>query len=124
MRSLAEEVDTDVFNGRLHRIEASSLAFGVYLMNEFIDLALVRLEPWVDIGLVDVDGALLAWHDEVEVQAETHPRVEGHPVKDKVEVRLNQQKQRECDPVHQPWRKISRVSSSDSLVRGIDGEED
>ena len=91
MRSLAEEVDTDVFDGRLHGIEASSLAFGVHLMDKFIDLALVRLEPWVNVGLVDIDGPLLAWHDEVEVQAKTHPRVEGHPVKDEVEVRLNQQ---------------------------------
>lgn len=124
MRSLAEEVDTDVFDGRLHGVKASGLAFGVYLMDEFIDLALVRLEPGVDVGLVDVDGALLAWHDEVEVQAETHPRVEGHPVKDEVEVRLYQQKQRKGDPVHQPWRKVSWIASTDSLVRGIYGKED
>ena len=116
MGSLAEEVDADVFNSRLHSIEASGLAFGVNFVDKFIDLALVRLEPWVNVGLVDIDGTLLAWHDEVEVQAETHPRVEGHPVKDKVEVRLNQQKQRECDPVHQPWCKIGRIASTDSLV--------
>lgn len=116
MGSLAEEVDADVFNSRLHSIEASGLSFGMDLMDEFINLALVRLKPWVNVSLVNVDGTLLAWHDEVEVQSKTHPRVEGHPVKDEVEVRLNQQEQRKGDPVHQPWCKIGRIASTDSLV--------
>ena len=66
---------------------------------------------------------MFARHDKVKVQTETHPRVKGHPVKYEVEVRFDQQEQRKGDPVHQPWRKIGRIASTDSLVRGIDGKE-
>ena len=79
MRRLAEEIDADVLDGGLNSIEAGGLALGVYLMNQVVDLALMRLQPRVDIGLVDVNGALFAGHDEVEVQCKTHPGVEWHP---------------------------------------------
>jgi len=121
---LTKEVDPNVFNGSLHSVEAGSFAFGVNLVDEFVNLTLVRLEPWVNVDLVEVDRALFAWHDEVEVQTETHPGVEGYPVEDEVEVRLNQQEQRESHPVHQPWRKIGGVTSTDSFVGGVDGKED
>jgi hypothetical protein len=84
--SLAEEVDTDVFDGGLHSVETSSLALGMQLVDQVIDLALVQLEPRVNISLVYVDRALPARHDEVQVYSETHPRVEGHPVENEVEV--------------------------------------
>lgn len=87
---MAEKVDTDVFDSSLYSIEASSLALGVHLVDQLIDLALVRLEPWVYICLVDVDRALLARHDKVEVHAETHPRVERHPIENEVQVRFDQ----------------------------------
>lgn len=90
MWSLTEEVDTDVLNGCLHSVEAECLALDVHLVNQVVDLALMALEPWVDVCLVDVDRALLARHDEVQVDCEAHPGVERYPVKDEVELRLNQ----------------------------------
>jgi len=89
VRRLAEEVDADVFDGSLNSIEASSLALRVYLVDEVVDLTLVRLEPWVDVGLVDVNGALLTRHDQVKVQRKAHPGIEWHPVENEVELRLN-----------------------------------
>lgn len=73
MGSLAEEVDADVFDGGLDGVEASCLAFDVEVRDQVVDLALVAFKPWVDVGLVDVDGALLAGHDEVEVKTQAHP---------------------------------------------------
>lgn len=93
MRRLAEEVDANVLDGSLHGIEAGSLALGVYLVDQVVDLALMRLEPWVDVSLINVDGALLARHDEVEVQCKAHPGVERHPVENEVELRLNHEEE-------------------------------
>lgn len=124
MRSLAEEIDTNVFNGCLHSVEAECLAFDVHLVDQVVDLALVTLKPWVDVGLVDVDRALLARHDEVQVDCEAHPGVERYPVEDEVELRLNQQEDRQGGPVHEPWCKVGGIAGADSFVGGEDGEED
>lgn len=93
MRRLAKEVDADVLVGGLYSIEPSGLALGVHLMDQVIDLALVQFEPWVHVGLIDVNRTLLAWHDKVEVHAETEPRIEGHPVQNEVELRLNHEEE-------------------------------
>ena len=124
MRRLAEEIDADVLDGGLNSIEAGGLALGVYLMNQVVDLALMRLQPRVDIGLVDVNGALFAGHDEVEVQCKTHPGVEWHPVKNEVELRLNHEEEREGGPVHKPWCEIGGIASADGFVRGEYWKED
>ena len=124
MRRLAEEVDTDVFDGGLDSIEAGSFALGVDLMDQVVDLALVRLKPWVDVGLVDVNGALLARHDEVKVQCKTHPGVERHPVKNEVELRLNHEEEREGCPIHEPWCEVGGVACTDGFVGGENWKED
>jgi hypothetical protein len=124
MRRLAEEVDADILDGRLNSIEAGSLALGVYLVNQVVNLALVRLEPWVDISLVNVNGALFARHDEVEVQCKAHPGVEWHPVENEVELRFNHEEQREGGPVHKPWCEVGGIASADGFVRGENWKED
>ena len=123
MRRLAEEVDADVLDGRLNSIETGSLALGVDVVDQVVDLALVGLKPWVNVGLVDVNGALLARHDKVEVQCEAHPGVEWYPVENEVELRLNHEEEREGRPVHQPWCEVGWVTCADGFVRGEDWKE-
>jgi hypothetical protein len=124
MRRLAEEVDADVLDGRLNGVEAGSFALGVDIVDQVVDLALVGLKPWVNVGLVDVNGALLARHDEVEVQCEAHPGVEWYPVENEVELRLNHEEEREGRPVHQPWGEVGWVTCADGFVRGENWKED
>lgn len=123
MRSLAEEVDADVLDGGLNGVQARCLAFGVKFGNQVINLPFMAFQPRADVGLVDVDGALFAGHDEVEVHTETHPRVERYPVEDEVQVRLDQEKHRQGGPVHEPWCKVGGVAGLNGLVGGEDGEE-
>ena len=45
----------------------------VRFTDEAVDFPLVLLEIRVDVSLIEVDGALLAWQDEVEVDSKSDP---------------------------------------------------
>jgi len=74
--------------------------------------------------LVEEDGALRARHDEVDMDEETEPGVEGDPIEDEVELVFNQQEEGEGGPVHQPWREHGGVGCTKSFVGEEDGKED
>lgn len=88
-RLLTQDVHSHILNRSLDSIQACSLALGMRITDHAIDLSFVVFEEWVDVLFVDEDAALLAGQDEVEVDAEADPAVEGNPGEDEVELRLN-----------------------------------
>lgn len=74
----------------------------------------------MNIGLVEEDAALLAWRDQIKVDGQAEPAVEGDPVEDEVELVLDQEEDTKRRPVHEPWREHTRVGSAQGFV----GEED
>ena len=73
---------------------------------------------------VDVDRALLPGKDEVEVDAQSDPGVEGDPGEDEVELAFDEEEEGEGGPVHEPWCQDGGVGGAEGLVGGEDGEED
>lgn len=69
----------DVFDGLLEVGEPGLLEALVGRGDEVLDLALVGLEPGVDVGLVDDARALGLGQDEVEEEEEAGEGVEGDP---------------------------------------------
>lgn len=60
----------------------------------------------MDVFLIYEDTTLLAGCDKVEMDEETHPRVERDPVEDEVELALNEEEEGEGGPVHEPWCEV------------------
>ena len=89
-----------------------------------IDLSLMLFQEWVNVGLVKEDAALLTRCDQIKVDAQPEPAVEGHPVEDEVELVLDQEEDTKRRPVHEPWRKHTRVGSAQGFVGEEDGEGD
>ena len=113
-----------VFPASLDGIQPGFFSSRVAFGDHAVDLAFVFFEEGVDVFLVDEDGALFARQHEVEVDAEADPGVEGHPGEDEVELRFDEEEEREGGPVHQPWRQDCRVGGAEGFVGGEDGEED
>ena len=78
----------------------------------------------MDILFINPHTSLLAWKDEVEVDAEANPGVEGDPVEDEVELGLDEEEERERRPVHEPGCQDGGVAGAEGFVGGEDGEED
>lgn len=78
----------------------------------------------VNVGLIDPDATLLTGGNEVEVQAQAEPAVEWNPVEDEVELVLNEEKDAQRRPVHEPWRENAGVGSAQGFVGEEDGEGD
>ena len=78
----------------------------------------------MDVFFVDVDAALLAGEDEVEVQAEADPGVEGDPGEDEVELGFREEEEGERCPVHEPGGEDGGVGGAEGFIGGEDGEED
>lgn len=74
--------------------------------------------------LVDEDAALLTWRNEVKVDDEADPAIEGDPVQDKVELVLDEEEDAQGGPVHEPWGKKARVGGAEGFVGEEDGQED
>ena len=55
---------------------------------------------------------------------ETNPGVEGHPIKDEVELAFDKEEEGEGGPVHEPWGEDGGVGGAEGFVGGEDGEED
>lgn len=90
---------------------------------EVVDFALVVVEEGLDVFLVEEGGALGAGEDEVEVQEEAHPGVEGDPGEDEVERVLNRVEEHEGDEVDEPWGELGWIGGVEGFVGGEDGEE-
>ena len=56
----------------------------------------------MNIFFVDVHAPLLSGEDEVEVDAQPEPGVEGEPGDDEVELGFGEEEEGECRPVHEP----------------------
>ncbi len=67
----------------------------------------------MDVLLVDEDAALLAGEDEVEVQGEAGPGVEGEPGDEEGELGFEEEEEGEGCPVHEPGGEVL-----DMLVSG------
>lgn len=78
----------------------------------------------MNVELVDLGCAAFAWKDEVDVCAETDPRVEWNPAEDEVKGGFEGVDDGENDPVHEPWCQLAWIGCAESLVGGEDWEED
>lgn len=82
------------------------------------------LQERVDVVLVDHRGALLPRRDEVAVDGEPDPGVEGHPVEDEVELGFGEEEEGEGRPVGEPFGEEGGVVGAEGFVGGEDWEED
>lgn len=85
----AKEVNLDPLDALLEVLQTGCFCFIMAAGDEAVDFALVLVKEGVNVVLVDKDAALLAGQHEVEVGAETDPRVEGDPAEDGVEKRFS-----------------------------------
>lgn len=90
---------------------------------EVVNLALMLVQEWLDVLLVGERGALRTRHDQVKVDEEADPRVEGHPAKNEVEDILDGSEDREHNEVDQPGCEQSWVGGVESFVGGEYGEK-
>lgn len=123
-RRLAQELRPDVFDRLLDGIHTRRLRLRVPVADHLVDLPLMLFQERMDVGFVDVDGALLPGQDEVEVDAEADPGIERDPVEDEVELGLYEEEEGQGCPVHEPWDQERGVAGAESFVGGEDGEED
>jgi len=67
----------------------------------------------LEVGQVEVFGALCLWEDEVEEEEEAQPRVKGHPAYDEQSPGLSQEGKSEHDEVDEPWCRLGRVTEAE-----------
>lgn len=96
----------------------------VRIADELVDFLFVVEEERVHVFLVDFCGALGAGEDEVQVQEEAEPGVEGNPAEDEVEGAFEGEDDGGDDPVHEPGREVCWVGGPECFVGHEDGKED
>ena len=112
------------FNSVLEVLEAGSTCTVVCLGDEVFDFGLMTGDGRLEVGEVEIGGALHAWEDEVEVGKEAEPGEEGNPGGDEIEVRFDEMEERENDPVHEPWCQLCWGRSTQCFIGGEYWEED
>lgn len=114
----------DIFDSILNVLQACSLRLVVRIGDEGVYLALVGVQPRVEIAAIEIHGALLTGEDEIEMDSEADPGVERRPGQNRVEEGFTGQEEGHGGPVHQPWCELGGVGCADGLVRGEHREED
>lgn len=92
------------------------------IRDEVIDLALVVVQEWLDVLAVEERGTLGPREDQVKVDKQADPGVEGYPAKNEVEGAFDGGDEREGDKVHKPWGEDGWVGGVESFIGGEDGE--
>jgi hypothetical protein len=123
-RRKAQDVDLDPFDAHAEVGETGGLEAVVALGDEVVDFALVVVEEGLDVLLVGEGGALGTRHDQVQVEEEADPGIEGDPAKDEVEDILDGGEDGQDNKVDEPGREQGGVGRVQGFVRGEDGEED
>lgn len=120
----AEHAGAEELDGVLEVGHAGGFKAVVSASDELLDGGFVLLEVGVEVGLVEVTGALGLGQDEVQQEAETQVRVEGDPHEHEADPGLDEEHARQDRPVHEPWRQLGGVGGLERLVRGEEGEEE
>jgi hypothetical protein len=91
---------------------------------QLFDILIMGVQPGLDLGLIDVGGALLfAGKEEVEVGAEAEPGKEGNELQDGGEDGGRGGQDGETDPVDEPGVEEGGIGGGEGFVGGVDGEE-
>lgn len=91
---------------------------------EVIDFALVMVQEWLDVFLVEEICALRTRQNEVKMCEKADPRIEGDPGEDEVESVLNRVEEEESDEVNEPRCELGGIGGVESFVGSEDWKKD
>ena len=103
LRLQAKDLHPHILNGSLDSVHARCFPSSVCITYQAIDLPLVLLQERMNVFFVDEYASLLAWQNQVQVNAEADPAIEWDPAEYEVELILDGEKEGEGGPVHEPW---------------------
>ena len=90
-------------DGLLEILKSCGTGAIVCFGDEVFNLRLVAGDGGLEVGEVEVRGALHAGENEVEMGEEAEPGEEGDPGGDEAKVGFDKVEQGKDDPVHEPW---------------------